>query len=676
VLDFWLTGLWQRLGCPDIRYIQIPWMMANREVPTSEEVTNFRSAYKLPLHGPCEKVPLAGLLNTGGDGSKGGNHYCCAIWRPEEKVVHVLGRRYASTGSSLDAKDWEEWGGPIIWRNLTILHGWGHIPLSIRTLDWIQNGYDCGPIACQVLESVWTSGFELTSRGIWKKPVFPCCHPIRLRITSDVHAQIMDTYEAHCQQPLQDAHGILDEVIKELENHPARRLLQTTNHLERAISKCSPCISLRPKTSQNASQKKPSMPSFINQNISHAKGMPGYDPQSDGQDSDSGQSSSDITPATANRNIHVTDWSQARLGRFCRPPAPALPPLKSLRGLWSSFDDLFDEYEEGPTLEDLASTAPPVYNCDLVYMANQIIKNPWTMFKDQGYRLLPSYADLFHKKPPIMILEHISPVGISHPSSPDHDSDDDLCAYDAHIMGAGEMLQAADAEDNDLMFLTGKTFNNQYICLDLQRDAIKPEDIHHSYDIDSLICVTIEPRFNHAVNVFTMPHIRKKAPIWKHNHVYIDLLVPQSENDRLSHGPRSEWWTRRFRMSQIPHVSFGHLGEGSGSVNVYLFFPRMTHKPPHSARWISLVPPDVQNFFWKNVMTPAMKEVTTELDQPYVGLSRENLVLKMGSWSRRKAGEGRRAPTFPFQPAVFRRLIAKMMEIVGFTFCPSPDQPN
>jgi hypothetical protein len=207
------------------------------------------------------------------------------------------------------------------------------------------------------------------------------------------------------------------------------------------------------------------------------------------------------------------------------------------------------------------------------------------MFKDQGHWILLSHAKLFHKKPPIMILEHISPVGISHPSSPDHDSDDDFCASDAQIMGAEEMLQAVDAEDNDLMFLTGKTFDNQYFCLDLQRDYIKPKNIHHSYNIDSLICVTIVPRFNQAVNVFTMPHIRKKAPIWKHNHVYIDLLVPQSENDHLSHRAHLEWWTRCFRMSQIPHVSFGHLGEGSGSINVYLFFPCIRHKPPHSTRW-------------------------------------------------------------------------------------------
>jgi hypothetical protein len=297
-------------------------------------------------------------------------------------------------------------------------------------------------------------------------------------------------------------------------------------------------------------------------------------------------------------------------------------------------------------------------------MANCIITNPWRGYKDQGYRILPSYADLFHKKPPIMILEHLSPVGINHPCVPMPESDDGTGAPDACTMGGEEMLAAAGTDD--LMFLTGKTVDDQYIYLDLQRDAVVPQRILHSYDIDSLIWITTYPRFHQAVSIYTMPHIRKKPPIWKHNHVYIDLLVPQSENDRHSQGKRSEWWTRRFRLSQIPHVSFGQLGQGSGTVNVYLFFPRMTHRHPRNARWMSFVPPELQNFFWKMVMRPAMKKVTSKLDQPYVGLSHENLVLKMG---RRKGGEGRGAPTFPLRPAAFRRLISEMMDIVGLDLC-------
>ena len=107
-LDFWLTARWQRHGCPDIRYIPVPWMMCSKSVPTWEEIIEFRRSYNLPLEGPCPVVSMAGLLNTGGQEGKGGNHYCCVIWRPREKEVHILGRRYATTGVNLNVQDWEE----------------------------------------------------------------------------------------------------------------------------------------------------------------------------------------------------------------------------------------------------------------------------------------------------------------------------------------------------------------------------------------------------------------------------------------------------------------------------------------------------------------------------------------------------------------------------------------
>jgi hypothetical protein len=676
VLDFWLTTLWQRLGCPDVRYIQIPWMMYNINVPTPDEISAFRTAYGLPLQGPCEKAPLAGLLNTGRAGaSKGGNHYCCVIWMPEERIVHVLGRNYMSTGWLLDAKNWAEWDGPTIWRNLAILHGWSCSTLSVRTLDWIQNGYDCGPIACQVLERIWTTGFELTSTGIWRKPSLPCCHQIRLQIASDTHACILAISQAN---PQQHTDGTLQSVVQELENHPARRLHLVTRNLHHAMAKCSLCITSSGKKSQKKMESphvsRPFISSIPSRDLRRAKGRPECDAESDDGGNDSGRSStslpSDTMPSHANRNIHVKDWSQARLGRFPRPPPPYLPKLKSLRGLWSKFDNNFDDYDDGPTLEDLEATGPPkpiqLANADLVYMAHRIISNPWPMFKDQGFRILPSFADLFYKKSPIRLLEHISPVGLSHPSFPPSESDSEISSSpdDLITVGAQEMLEAVGSGDDNLMFLTGKTPDNRYIQLDLRRDAVIPQSICHSYDIDSLIWVSTYPRFRHAVSVYTMPLIRKKPPIWKHNHVYVDLLVPQSETDRLAPGRRSEWWTRRFRLSRIPHVSFGRIGEGSGSIDIYLFFPRMTHRHPHTGRWVSLVPSDVQNFLWKKVITPAMKNITRKSDHPYVGLSRENLILKMGTWSRKRRGEGQRVPTFPFRPSLFQKLMNAMMEIV------------
>jgi len=417
---------------------------------------------------------------------------------------------------------------------------------------------------------------------------------------------------------------------------------------------------------------------FSHSDLRTAKGLPltkkKLDHHSGHSQSPSSSSSEDTPPSFANRHHHVTDWTQARLGRFPRPThGPPLPPLTSLKGLWNPFDMDYDDYEFGPTLDVLESD-PTLHvlnptSFDLVYLADRIITSPWTMFKDYGYRLLPSFADLYHLSEPTMVIDHLMPVSLEHPpSQPIYSqtarSGDAIDIPNILVMGAKEMLQAADEEHNNLLFLTGRTAADQYICLDLQRDAVTPQHIIHSYDIDSLIWVTINPQFRQAVNVYTMPYIRKKPPIWKHNHVYVDLLVPQSEDDRLALGPRTEWWTRQFRLSHIPHLSLGHLGEGSGSINLYLFFPRMTHRHEHTHRWVSIIPPDIQALFWEKIVRPAMKKVSSELDHPYVGLSKEIMTLKIGMHGKKQNLQSSRVPTYPFRSNDFAHLISEMKDMV------------
>jgi hypothetical protein len=313
-------------------------MMSSKEIPTQEEILAFQQFYNLPLEGPCPVVPLAGLLNVGGEEGKGGNHYCCTVWRPAEKDVHVLGRHYTSTGVNLNAHNWEEWGGPIIWRNLTLLHGWGHIHLTVKTLDWEQNGYDCGPIACQVLESIWTQGFELTSRDVWKKPRLPCCHPICIQIISDVHLLVMQTYRGLPRDALSDG-MVEDAVIQNLDHHPNRSLNKTLVHLERAMKQCLSCIQHSTHHASLTDQCKPNMASVPSCEIRQARGIAGSISEQEVIDAIHSSSDSDdhsppnILPAIANKDFHVTDWSQAWLGRVPWHLGPQMPALASLRGL-------------------------------------------------------------------------------------------------------------------------------------------------------------------------------------------------------------------------------------------------------------------------------------------------------------------------------------------------------
>jgi hypothetical protein len=202
-----------------------------------------------------------------------------------------------------------------------------------------------------------------------------------------------------------------------------------------------------------------------------------------------------------------------------------------------------------------------------------------------------------------MLKEHLCPIGLPNPP-------DSIMAYhgqrfgrdgtmvdtnDLLHVGAEELLALADKDLDDTIILIGKTQDDQYILLDLQRDAVKPKNILYSCDIDSLIWVTQTPKFIGPFGVYASLVIRDKAPIWKNNHVRVELLFPQSDKDREEGGMREEWWTKLFSLSNIPHLLFGLLHQGSPIVEILLFFPRMTHKHPHLHFSETLIPKHIQN---------------------------------------------------------------------------------
>jgi hypothetical protein len=69
------------------------------------------------------------------------------------------------------------------------------------------------------------------------------------------------------------------------------------------------------------------------------------------------------------------------------------------------------------------------------------------------------------------------------------------------------MIEKADEEGSNSIFLTGKTREGQFVKLDLQRDAIIPTRITPTPDVDSVVWVTHHPHFKHVINIFTKPVI-------------------------------------------------------------------------------------------------------------------------------------------------------------------------
>lgn len=114
-----------------------------------------------------------------------------------------------------------------------------------------------------------------------------------------------------------------------------------------------------------------------------------------------------------------------------------------------------------------------------------------------------------------------------------------------------------------------------YVCLDLELDHVPLtlNDLDVVVDIDSLIWVTRSLHFNTPLAVYLGPIIEDKAPMHRNNHVYVDILIPQSQEDADAIGGCTKWLIRSFPLCGIPNTIFGALSNASGSMFVYICFP-------------------------------------------------------------------------------------------------------
>ena len=278
------------------------------------------------------------------------------------------------------------------------------------------------------------------------------------------------------------------------------------------------------------------------------------------------------------------DWVEGRLGRFPRPKCTIeLPARAHLRGLLHPFDRDFDEYYTGPTLEEIEPIETVMqYQPTMAYFCNHVTTTPWTLFKDYGYRLLPCFAQLVDLGKPFKVGDHLCPVGLEEPprSITGYHSNrlekgrngKDIRVNDHLVVGLEDMMELAEREGKGIL-LTGKTKEGQIICLDLLLDA-KETKVTHSTDIDSLVWITRKPKFKGPIGIYTAPVMRDRAPIWKNNHISVDILYPPSEEDRFRLGDRTEWFAKAFSLSTIPHL-FGTIAQVTG-VSVDRIHP--THK--------------------------------------------------------------------------------------------------
>jgi hypothetical protein len=378
------------------------------------------------------------------------------------------------------------------------------------------------------------------------------------------------------------------------------------------------------------------------------------DDDQDGQTDDSEERDTENVNPT---NLEERDSSPASAPRFGRPHTPPKVAAFSWSyGQWNNRHTHFDEYADGPVLANVApgqeDGGHALQNIFSMASSSGKIGPEWRT--DHGWRLLPDYADMFPDQRPCDVDAHLMPVMPVDQSTWEPiqvlkcgRGGKTVATTDAVDMSLLEMIQHADSVGSKDIFVTGRKdlqpnrtgaspvpweeHKPPLVRVTLHKDECQlAEGVQTTTDIDSGIWITRRPNFKHKFGILLGPlySSMRRPPIWKHNHLYVKLLVPQLAEDREScledpeQPDRKEYWVKEFRLSQIPHISLGQRD----SVFLNIFFPRLTHKRTGSRFYASMVPYHVQLLFFTELLLPTLiDEVLDAPEKVYTCFSQEHI---------------------------------------------------
>ena len=293
-------------------------------------------------------------------------------------------------------------------------------------------------------------------------------------------------------------------------------------------------------------------------------------------------------------------------------------------------DPTFDEYDTAPPRETNRTSTAGTYT----FVKDGILQRDqtWSLWRDRGLRIVRNFHTIFPNSEPTSY--HAGQSTDAHlDSSPWHDSDaisgsagvpheqdnsQSALHQVAPEMGDGfefglrDMLDEAGAqagtEESQNVFLVGKerSGNNIMVCPERDSVPVDPSCVARRMDIDSLIWVGRRVQFRSACHVGLTPSLGLAPPFNKSNHVFVRLLLPPTEME-WENGELSST-TGTFNLSQIPHMDFGHIGEGDTRFNIIICFPRMTFRPVGSRFMKTLIPQVIQALWLTDCVMAALDD--------------------------------------------------------------------
>jgi hypothetical protein len=335
-------------------------------------------------------------------------------------------------------------------------------------------------------------------------------------------------------------------------------------------------------------------------------------------------------------------------------------------------DPTFDEYHTAPPRETNQSSSVGTYT----FVKDGILQRDqtWSQWRDRGLRIVPNFHTVFPKVEPTAYHTSQSP-DIDLDSSPWNSSDDKSDVAIPHEQdnshrvlheamprmgdhvefGLRDMLDEAGTQagtaDSQNVFLVGKerSGNNIVVCPERDSIPVDPSCVAGKMDIDSLIWVGRHVKFRGACHISLTPSLHFAPPFTKSNHVFVRLLLPPTEREWENHEFGST--TDVFNLSQIPHMDFGHIGEGDTRFNVIVCFPRMTFKPVGSRFMKTLIPRVIQELWLTECVMAALDDTFSiyPTTKEYIPSSVQEVSWRLG-------GDWRKHSTLTLTPAALSSL--------------------
>ncbi|KAF5351218.1 hypothetical protein D9756_008362 [Leucocoprinus leucothites] len=149
----------------------IPFDFLHSSDPDDQEIANFRSLAGIShCADPHQLVPVTGIIHQS-------DHFYVVVILPHLKEVHILGKEILAPKQYQAENGWDYWKARL--SGVSLYYGWDMRNYRVLHTDWPQNGFDCGPIACQVITFILRHGFTRNAQGFWDIPVLSCAHEMR-----------------------------------------------------------------------------------------------------------------------------------------------------------------------------------------------------------------------------------------------------------------------------------------------------------------------------------------------------------------------------------------------------------------------------------------------------------------------------------------------------------------